>query len=176
MGRRRRSAKKVNVVRKQALATTFTCPFCLTEKSITCKMDRTKNIGYLSCRVCLANFQSRITYLSEPVDVYSEWVDACEVVNNGEAGEQEEEAGVEVEYTRKEPSSASAGASASGSASGGGGGGGGVSNSGSGASATGGGSGGGGGDSRGGSDGQQKAAASRGNFDSDSEGDDDLFD
>ena len=31
--------------------------------------------------VCLEEFQTLITHLSEPVDVYSEWIDACEAAN-----------------------------------------------------------------------------------------------
>lgn len=46
------------------------------------KMDRERNVGFVSCRVCLEDFQSPINYLSEPVDVYSDWIDACEAANS----------------------------------------------------------------------------------------------
>uniref|UniRef100_A0AAV2LJ87 Transcription elongation factor 1 homolog n=1 Tax=Knipowitschia caucasica TaxID=637954 RepID=A0AAV2LJ87_KNICA len=59
----------------------FTCPFCNHEKSCDVKMERTRNTGVISCTVCLEEFQTPITYLSEPVDVYSDWIDACEVAN-----------------------------------------------------------------------------------------------
>ncbi|ULU04680.1 hypothetical protein L3Y34_017444 [Caenorhabditis briggsae] len=45
-------------------------------------MDREKNVGYIACRVCSEDFQTNINYLSEPIDVYSDWVDACEQANN----------------------------------------------------------------------------------------------
>ncbi|KAI3360196.1 hypothetical protein L3Q82_014503 [Scortum barcoo] len=43
--------------------------------------ERTRNTGIISCSVCLEEFQTPITYLSEPVDVYSDWIDACEAAN-----------------------------------------------------------------------------------------------
>ncbi|XP_009991973.1 PREDICTED: transcription elongation factor 1 homolog, partial [Chaetura pelagica] len=63
------------------LETQFTCPFCNHEKSCDVKMDRARNTGVISCTVCLEEFQTPITYLSEPVDVYSDWIDACEAAN-----------------------------------------------------------------------------------------------
>jgi transcription elongation factor Elf1 len=43
--------------------------------------------------VCDANFQTSIHYLTEPVDVFCEWIDSCEEENDlGEQkGEQQEE-------------------------------------------------------------------------------------
>lgn len=43
-------------------------------------MDKGKGIGFLTCKVCGQDFQSSINYLSAPVDVYSDWIDACESV------------------------------------------------------------------------------------------------
>lgn len=43
-------------------------------------MDKKSGIGELSCKVCGQKFQSSINYLSAPVDVYSDWIDACESV------------------------------------------------------------------------------------------------
>lgn len=44
-------------------------------------MDKPRNAGRVSCRVCLEDFQCTINYLSEAVDVYNEWIDACESAN-----------------------------------------------------------------------------------------------
>ena len=41
-------------------------------------MDFRGGIGSLSCRLCGANYQMPIHHLSEPVDVFSEWLDDCE--------------------------------------------------------------------------------------------------
>ncbi|KAK6469032.1 mRNAion elongation factor 1-like protein isoform X5 [Huso huso] len=80
---RRKSKRKPPPKKKMTgnLDTQFTCPFCNHEKSCDVKMERTRNTGVISCTVCLEEFQTPITYLSEPVDVYSDWIDACEAAN-----------------------------------------------------------------------------------------------
>ncbi|XP_077427066.1 transcription elongation factor 1 homolog [Vanacampus margaritifer] len=80
---RRKSKRKPPPKKKMTgdLDTQFTCPFCNHEKSCDVKMERTRNTGIISCTVCLEEFQTPITYLSEPVDVYSDWIDACESAN-----------------------------------------------------------------------------------------------
>ena len=65
----------------QPLDTQFDCPFCNHEKVCEVKMDRDRNVGFISCRVCSEQFQTNINYLSEPIDVYSDWIDACEEAN-----------------------------------------------------------------------------------------------
>ncbi|ORZ08968.1 transcription elongation factor Elf1 like-domain-containing protein [Absidia repens] len=80
MGKRkvkRKAAKKV----KDKLDTQFNCLFCNHEKSIECKLDQSNKVGHLNCKVCDIAWQCSITYLDEPVDVYSAWIDACEEVN-----------------------------------------------------------------------------------------------
>lgn len=44
-------------------------------------MDRARSVGAIKCNVCMEEFQTTINYLSEAVDVYSDWVDACEKEN-----------------------------------------------------------------------------------------------
>jgi transcription elongation factor Elf1 len=39
------------------------------------KMERIYNIA------CLGEYQATINFLSEPVDVYNDWIDACESAN-----------------------------------------------------------------------------------------------
>mmetsp|Transcript_21309 Transcript_21309/g.40104 ORF Transcript_21309/g.40104 Transcript_21309/m.40104 type:complete len:96 (-) Transcript_21309:247-534(-) len=80
MGRRRASAKPPAKPR-QKLDTMFNCLFCGSLKSVEVKMNRLEKIAFLKCRVCGAGFSSAITYLSEAVDVYSDWVDKCAEVN-----------------------------------------------------------------------------------------------
>lgn len=43
-------------------------------------MDKKLGVGVLTCKICGQHFQTSINTLSDPVDVYSEWVDACEAV------------------------------------------------------------------------------------------------
>lgn len=54
--------------------------FCNHEKSVVCELDKKSNIGTLRCKTCGQTFQSLINGLSQPVDIYSDWVDACEAV------------------------------------------------------------------------------------------------
>ncbi|RKO96176.1 Elf1-domain-containing protein, partial [Caulochytrium protostelioides] len=75
----KRKSKRVAPKRaKTSLDTAFNCVFCNHDNSVTVKLDRNMNIGNLSCRACGVSFQSHVNYLSEPIDVYSDWLDACE--------------------------------------------------------------------------------------------------
>lgn len=44
-------------------------------------MDRVKNVARIACRICNEEFSTVVNYLSEPIDVYSDWIDACEAAN-----------------------------------------------------------------------------------------------
>ena len=82
MGRRKSKRKAPPKKRLTGpLDSVFTCPFCNHEKSCEVKLDKTLNTGLIVCRVCSEDFQTSINYLSEPVDVYSDWIDACEAAN-----------------------------------------------------------------------------------------------
>jgi len=80
MGKRAKKAKKPGPKKAEPLATTFACLFCNHEKSVTVKLDRKAGVGSLLCKVCGQAFQCSVNYLSAPVDVYSEWVDACDSI------------------------------------------------------------------------------------------------
>lgn len=84
MGKRKSSAKPQKKI-KQRLDTQFTCLFCNHEKSINCTIDKKANIGTLTCKICGQSFQTAINSLSEPIDIYSNWIDACEAVAEEEA-------------------------------------------------------------------------------------------
>ncbi|KAK6465671.1 transcription elongation factor 1 [Scheffersomyces coipomensis] len=77
MGKRKSSAKPQKKI-KQVLDTTFTCLFCNHEKSVICTLDKKNSLGELHCKVCGQSFQTTINSLSQPVDIYSDWIDACE--------------------------------------------------------------------------------------------------
>ena len=42
------------------------------------------NSAMIQCQICMEDFKCAVNYLSEPVDVYSEWIDACEEANKEE--------------------------------------------------------------------------------------------
>lgn len=43
--------------------------------------DKSRNSARITCTVCLEDYQTTINFLSEPIDVYNDWVDACEAAN-----------------------------------------------------------------------------------------------
>ncbi|KAI5791426.1 transcription elongation factor Elf1 like-domain-containing protein [Pyronema domesticum] len=87
MGKRKKSSRKPQGPKKrEPLNNTFNCLFCNHEDSVTCKLDKKAGIGSLSCKVCAQAFQSNINYLSHAVDVYSDWVDACDEIVDGKGG------------------------------------------------------------------------------------------
>jgi len=52
---------------------------------VTARIDKRLQIGTLSCKQCGQSFQTAINALSAPIDVYSEWVDACDDVAKEQA-------------------------------------------------------------------------------------------
>jgi len=50
------------------------------------KLDKKLGTGELSCKVCGQHFQTGINYLSAAVDVYSDWIDACDAVAKDAVG------------------------------------------------------------------------------------------
>eukprot|EP01083_Nonionella_stella_P014525 40773_1 len=81
---RRKSKKRVIKMKAQSVSKIFDCPFCNHSKTVECKLDKRKNIGTINCRICTVSFQTIIHHLSEPVDVYSDWIDECQKVNEAQ--------------------------------------------------------------------------------------------
>jgi transcription elongation factor Elf1 len=85
MGKRKsRTSKSMAAPKKQPkLDTEFTCPFCNHAKAVGCDIDRKEWIARAACCVCSASYFTGAHALTEAVDVYSEWIDACEDANQG---------------------------------------------------------------------------------------------
>ncbi|CAO1613926.1 unnamed protein product [Sympodiomycopsis kandeliae] len=81
MGKRKSARKPGAKKGPQPLDKTFKCLFCSTPDAVSCKIDDKTRIGYLTCKICGQNFSTPATSLSQPVDIYHDWVDACEEVN-----------------------------------------------------------------------------------------------
>ncbi|KAJ5888878.1 hypothetical protein N7495_008919 [Penicillium taxi] len=82
MGKRKKSSRTPQGPRKrEPLATTFSCLFCNHENAVIIKLDRKLGFGKLFCKVCGQEFETAVNYLSAEVDVYSDWVDACDTVH-----------------------------------------------------------------------------------------------
>ncbi|KAK4179203.1 hypothetical protein QBC36DRAFT_323193 [Triangularia setosa] len=81
MGKRKKATRKPTGPRRnEPLPSVFTCLFCNHEKAVSIKVDKKAGVGSLDCKVCGQHFQCGINYLSAPVDVYAEWVDAADAV------------------------------------------------------------------------------------------------
>ncbi|KXS99380.1 hypothetical protein AC578_8994 [Pseudocercospora eumusae] len=80
MGKRKKSSRGPVKKKKEVLGTTFKCVFCNHENSVSVKIDKKAGVGNLSCKSCSQSFQTGTNYLSQPVDVYSDWIDACDTV------------------------------------------------------------------------------------------------
>jgi transcription elongation factor Elf1 len=79
-GKRKSSSKPQGPKKKEKLPTTFQCLFCNHEKSVSVSIEKKSGVGNLQCKVCGQTFQTNINYLSAPVDVYADWIDACDAV------------------------------------------------------------------------------------------------
>ncbi|PIA12737.1 Elf1-domain-containing protein [Coemansia reversa NRRL 1564] len=90
MGKRKKSSRSQaqKGSKKQKLPTNFSCLECNHENSVSVEIDKSAGIGTLRCKVCSRTFSARINHLEGPIDVYSEWVDACEAVNREERSRQ----------------------------------------------------------------------------------------
>ncbi|KAJ9690552.1 hypothetical protein PVL29_012945 [Vitis rotundifolia] len=82
MGKRKSRAKPPPKKRMDKLDTVFSCPFCNHGTGVECRIDMKNLIGEASCRICQESFSTTVTALTEPIDIYSEWIDECERVNN----------------------------------------------------------------------------------------------
>ncbi|GFZ12419.1 hypothetical protein Acr_23g0008040 [Actinidia rufa] len=96
MGKRKSRAKPPPKKRMDKLDTVFSCPFCNHGSGVEmpngrgvvrCQMyeivsDMKNLIGEATCRICQESFSTTVTALTEPIDIYSEWIDECERVNN----------------------------------------------------------------------------------------------
>lgn len=72
---RRKSRKIVRRPRK-TLPNVFQCPIC-GETSVTVEMKKSESIAIVGCGVCGRKEKIQINKLSEPIDVYSAFVDLC---------------------------------------------------------------------------------------------------
>ncbi|KAF0901510.1 hypothetical protein E2562_003493 [Oryza meyeriana var. granulata] len=84
MGKRKSRMSKVIATAKKAapkLETVFRCPFCDHTGMVECRIDLKLMVAEASCCNCLAKYSTTAHALTEPIDVYSEWIDECELAN-----------------------------------------------------------------------------------------------
>ena len=90
MGRRKKAQKVVKKKVKVEVATVFKCLFCNHEKAVSCKLNLNSMIGELVCRICDAKFETQINTLTDPIDVFSEWIDEANELQEQEMRRQME--------------------------------------------------------------------------------------
>ena len=74
---KRKRAKPPPKKAKPKVAQIFDCPFCGKTSSCACKMDIEHKLGTILCDACGAKYSMRISQLTDPIDVYSEWIDSA---------------------------------------------------------------------------------------------------
>merc|ERR1711991_912930 len=87
---RRKPPPKKNVNKK--LSTRFNCPFCNHEKSVDVKINQKEHTAILRCNKCAEMYETQSNYLSEPIDIFAEWLDEIAAAN-----EQQKEQVVDAE-------------------------------------------------------------------------------
>ncbi|KQK19538.1 transcription elongation factor 1 homolog [Brachypodium distachyon] len=78
---KRGSQKPAPKKKPQKLETTFTCPFCQRADGVECSIDLKLRIAVATCWACEETYATKAHSLTEPLDVYSEWIDECEKAN-----------------------------------------------------------------------------------------------
>lgn len=78
---KKKSRKIVSKVKKEEIATIFDCPFCNNKRVIEVKISKKDFKAQINCRICKCNYNTKANGLTEPIDVYSEWIDECEKIN-----------------------------------------------------------------------------------------------
>ncbi|OAY27850.1 hypothetical protein MANES_15G020700v8 [Manihot esculenta] len=49
--------------------------------AVECIIDRKLRFGEAGCSACKASYSTSINPLTEPIDIYSEWIDECVKLN-----------------------------------------------------------------------------------------------
>ncbi|GAA94327.1 uncharacterized protein L969DRAFT_53297 [Mixia osmundae IAM 14324] len=78
MGKRKSSKKLAPKFRAQPLDKSFRCLLCQATGTCAVTMDRQKLVGTLKCTDCHAKYATSINHLSEPIDVFSDWIDEAD--------------------------------------------------------------------------------------------------
>jgi transcription elongation factor Elf1 len=78
---KRKSSKPPPKKAVEKIPTQFNCPYCNHENSVECEIRKVDKQAVLECRICMERYVTVINNLSEPIDVYSEWIDEAERLN-----------------------------------------------------------------------------------------------
>ncbi|CAH7683866.1 transcription elongation factor Elf1 like-domain-containing protein [Phakopsora pachyrhizi] len=84
MGKRKAARKPGKKTKLKPLDKVFRCLFCQHAGVVHCKLDRQEMVSRIECSRCAQFFETKIDHLTEPIDVYSMWIDASELANRPE--------------------------------------------------------------------------------------------
>ncbi|PLW11313.1 hypothetical protein PCANC_08517 [Puccinia coronata f. sp. avenae] len=106
MGKRKAAKKPNKKAKLQPLDKIFRCLFCQHAGVVHCKLDRQEMVSRIECSKCKQYFETKIDHLTEPIDVYSLWIDAAEAAA-ADAATHQDPADDETEqsHSRHQPSS-----------------------------------------------------------------------
>jgi transcription elongation factor Elf1 len=99
-GKRKSSAKPPPKKAKPKLALSFDCPFCGHEKTCDVKIDKDRSFAEIKCNICAASYTTNTHKLTQPVDVYAEWIDECDAVNKDGGADADNEDGLDAGLRR----------------------------------------------------------------------------
>ena len=112
---KKRQRKKVYKPPAPKLETQFNCPECGRKKVVEVRFIKRENKGYLRCRACGIEYETKLKKASAFIDVYYDWIDhreqekENEYKNNKEVEDgqeyEEEEDNEEREYQENDEQS-----------------------------------------------------------------------
>lgn len=77
MGRKKVRRTKIKKTKKiQPLEKRFACPKCNQDAVVHCKVVKHQSKGYAFCTICEAQFRCEANNLTNPIDIYSAWIDS----------------------------------------------------------------------------------------------------
>ncbi|PLW05351.1 hypothetical protein PCANC_28146 [Puccinia coronata f. sp. avenae] len=105
MGKRKAAKKPNKKAKLQPLDKIFRCLFCQHAGVVHCKLDRQEMVSRIECSKCKQYFETKIDHLTEPIDVYSLWIDAAEAAAADAATHQDPADDETSSHSRHQPSS-----------------------------------------------------------------------
>ena len=72
---KKRQRKKIYKIPVPKLEKTFNCPECGRKKVVEVRFNKKEHKGYLRCRACGDEYETKLKRASAPIDVYYQWID-----------------------------------------------------------------------------------------------------
>ena len=102
---KKKQRKKIYKIPEPKLEKIFNCPECGRKKVVEVHFNKRDNKGYLRCRACGEEYESKLKRASDPIDIYYNWInhrDNEREKNNENNQKNKEEGAEEVEEGENE--------------------------------------------------------------------------